>query len=60
MELLDGTELKDKVEDEKEGKAIGWQEREEIEEKKMKRAIKKLKKSNRNRWNSDGGMELRE
>jgi len=43
MELLDGTELEDEMEDEEEDKAIGWQEREEIEEKEIKRCIKKLK-----------------
>jgi len=43
MELLDRTKLEGEVEDEKEGKVIGWRKREEIEEKEMRRAIKKLK-----------------
>jgi len=43
MKLLDGTELESEMVDEEEDKAIGWQEREEIEKKEMRRAIKKLK-----------------
>jgi len=36
MELLDGTELESKMEDEEKDKAIGWQERKEVEEKEMR------------------------
>jgi len=43
MKLLDGTELDSEMKDEEENKAIGWQEKEEIEEKGIKGAIKKLK-----------------